>query len=72
MLEGAFCAQCGQKVTPLNPSLHDFLHDLVHEFLHFDGKIFRSVRLLSRNHRLSGLRFDDLETELNGSFLKQV
>jgi hypothetical protein len=46
MLEGAFCAQCGQKVTPLNPSLHDFLHDLVHEFLHFDGKIFRSVRLL--------------------------
>jgi len=25
---------------------------------------------LSRNHRLSGLRFDDLQTELDGSFLE--
>jgi hypothetical protein len=45
-LDGAFCAECGQKVTSINPTLHDFLHDLVHEFLHVDGKIFRSVRLL--------------------------
>jgi len=28
------------------------------------------VKGLSRNHRLSGLRFDDLQTELDGSFLE--
>ena len=41
-----YCPHCGQKVTPINPSLHDFLHDLTHELLHVDGKIFQSVRLL--------------------------
>ncbi len=45
-LEGAYCAECGQKATALNPTFHDFLHDLTHELLHVDGKIFRSVRLL--------------------------
>lgn len=45
-LDGRFCATCGQKVTALNPTFHDFLHDLTHELLHVDGKIFRSVRLL--------------------------
>jgi hypothetical protein len=45
-LEGRFCAGCGQKVTALNPTAHDFLHDLTHELLHVDGKIFQSVRLL--------------------------
>ena len=45
-LEGAYCAECGQKATALNPTLHDFVHDLTHELLHVDGKIFRSVRLL--------------------------
>ena len=44
--DGAFCATCGQKATPLNPTLHDFLHDFTHELLHVDGKIFQSVRLL--------------------------
>jgi hypothetical protein len=47
LLDGAFCADCGQKVTALNPTVHDFLHDLTHELLHVDGKIFRSVRLLT-------------------------
>lgn len=45
-LDGAFCAQCGQKARPLNPSLHDVLHDFTHEIFHVDSKIFRSVRLL--------------------------
>ena len=45
-LEGAYCAACGQKVAPLNPTFHDLMHDIVHEFLHVDGKIFHSVRLL--------------------------
>jgi hypothetical protein len=42
-----YCAQCGQKVGPINPTVHDFVHDLTHEFLHVDGKIFRTVRLLA-------------------------
>ena len=45
-LSGPYCAQCGQKAGPVNPSFHDLLHDLVHELLHVDGKLFRSVGLL--------------------------
>jgi len=46
MRSGAYCAACGQKAAPLNPTIADFLHDLTHELLHVDGKIFRSVLLL--------------------------
>lgn len=42
-LAGAFCANCGQKVQELDPTLKHFLHDLTHELLHVDGKIFKSV-----------------------------
>lgn len=42
-LTGAFCANCGQKVQELDPTLKHFVHDLTHELLHFDGKIFKSV-----------------------------
>ena len=45
-LAGAYCSACGQKVTPLAPTLGYFLHELTHELLHVDGKIVRSVRLL--------------------------
>jgi hypothetical protein len=45
-LEAAFCAQCGQKATPLNPSFGEFLHDLSHELAHVDGKIVQSSRFL--------------------------
>lgn len=45
-LEAAFCARCGQKATPLNPSFGEFLHDLSHELIHVDGKIVQSARLL--------------------------
>lgn len=45
-LHGGYCAHCGQKAMPLNPSIGVFLHDLAHELLHVDGKIFRSLRLL--------------------------
>lgn len=48
-LGGAFCASCGQKQAPLNPTFHDVLHDLVHEFTHVDGKIVQSVRRLLIN-----------------------
>jgi hypothetical protein len=45
-LHGGYCGDCGQKATPLNPTIGHFLHDLLHEILHVDGKIFRSFRLL--------------------------
>ena len=45
-LNGKYCSACGQKIAPHNPTLTYFLHELAHELLHFDGKIFRSVRLL--------------------------
>jgi len=45
-LDGAFCAECGQKAAPLNPTFHDLVHDVTHELLHVDGRIFQSMRLL--------------------------
>ena len=45
-LTARYCAHCGQKVTPLRPTLSYFLHELTHELLHVDGKIVQSVRLL--------------------------
>ena len=45
-LLGAYCAECGQKAEPPNPSFHHLWHDLSHELLHVDGKIVESVRLL--------------------------
>ena len=45
-LAGAYCADCGQKAEPPNPSFHHLWHDLSHELLHVDGKIVESVRLL--------------------------
>ena len=42
-LAGPFCAVCGQKAGPLDPTVHDFLHDFTHEMFHVDGRIFRSV-----------------------------
>jgi hypothetical protein len=45
-LGGRYCAECGQKAGPVNPTVGDFAHDLTHQLLHVDGKIFQSVRLL--------------------------
>ena len=45
-LSGRFCAACGQKAKPLNPTLRDMLHDVTHEMLHVDGRIFQSIRRL--------------------------
>ncbi len=43
---GRYCSICGQKASPLAPTLGYFMHELTHEVLHVDGKIFRSLRLL--------------------------
>ena len=45
-LSGRFCASCGQKATPVAPTLHEFVHEATHEFLHVDGKIIQSLKLL--------------------------
>jgi hypothetical protein len=45
-LGGAFCASCGQKAGPINPSLRDVLHTFVEEVLNIDGKTLQSIRLL--------------------------
>ena len=43
---GSYCSACGQKVTPVAPTLGYLLREATHELLDVDGKIFRSVRLL--------------------------
>ena len=45
-LTGRYCATCGQKANPLDPSLRDVAHEVAHEFVHLDTKVVRSVRLL--------------------------
>lgn len=43
---GRYCATCGQKVAPLNPTIGHFLREAAKELFDLDGKIVRSVRLL--------------------------
>jgi len=45
-LYGPYCAGCGQKAAPVNPTFRDLVHDLANELLNVDGKIVRSTRLL--------------------------
>src|SRR5687768_2573713 len=45
-LSGAFCAQCGQKVKPLDPTLRQLATDVLHEMTDVDSKLLRSVRYL--------------------------
>lgn len=45
-LSGPYCAACGQKVRPLNITVHDFFHEFIHETLHVDGRLFQSIRRL--------------------------
>ena len=45
-LAGPYCAQCGQKDRPLNPSLFSLAGDALAEMFDVDGKLLRSIRLL--------------------------
>jgi hypothetical protein len=45
-LAGTYCAHCGQKDAPANPTFRDLIQDLAQELLNLDGKIFRSTWLL--------------------------
>jgi hypothetical protein len=46
LLSGSYCAHCGQKATPPNPTFHDFLHEFTHEVLHVDGRLWQSIKVL--------------------------
>ena len=45
-LTGAYCAQCGQKVKPLDPTLRELAGDVAGELTDVDGRLFRTVRYL--------------------------
>jgi len=45
-LAGTYCAHCGQKDAPANPTFRDLIQDAAQELLNLDGKIFRSTWLL--------------------------
>jgi len=45
-LTGAFCARCGQKVKPLDPTLRELAGDVAGELTDIDGRLLRSVRYL--------------------------
>ena len=41
-----YCPECGQREIDSDPTLREFAHELAEEFLHWDGKVFRTFRLL--------------------------
>jgi hypothetical protein len=45
-LSGAFCAHCGQRVKPLNPTLRELAGDVWAEVTDVDSTLLRSVRYL--------------------------
>jgi hypothetical protein len=45
-LPGAFCAHCGQKAKPLDPTLRELARDVAGELTDVDSKLLRSVRYL--------------------------
>lgn len=46
VLNGPFCAQCGQSAQ-VHKSLHGLGHDLLHGMLHFEGRIWRTLPMLA-------------------------
>ena len=45
-LTGAFCATCGQKVKPLDPTVRELAGDVLGEVTDVDSKLLRSLRYL--------------------------
>jgi hypothetical protein len=53
VLTGRWCGQCGQRVAPVRPTLHELLHEAVHELAHVDGKLIRTAMLLFKPGELT-------------------
>jgi hypothetical protein len=47
-LHGAFCAACGQRSVPPNPTVRELAGDAWHELSGYDGRIMRTIRGLAR------------------------
>ena len=45
-LTGRYCADCGQKRSPVDLTLREFLHETTHELTHWDGKIPATLKAL--------------------------
>jgi hypothetical protein len=45
-LTGAYCAACGQRNVPPNPTLRDFADEWFNEILHWDGKLPATLKAL--------------------------
>jgi hypothetical protein len=45
-LHGAYCAHCGQKAVPPDPTIRHIVGDVWNEVVPVDGKVLRSLRLL--------------------------
>jgi hypothetical protein len=41
-----YCSHCGQPNTEAKLTVKDLLHDFIHMFTHFDGKFFKTLRVL--------------------------
>jgi len=47
-LSGHFCAKCGQRVVPTNPTMHELAGEALSEFAGWDGKLAGTAKLLFR------------------------
>lgn len=47
-LHGAFCAACGQRAVPPNPTVRELAGDAWHELSGYDGRIMSTIRGLAR------------------------
>jgi hypothetical protein len=52
-LEGAFCASCGQRSVPVNPTVSELAGDAWNELSGYDGRIAASFRNLMRPGQLT-------------------
>lgn len=47
-LHGSFCAACGQRAVPPNPTVRELAGDAWHEMTGYDGRIMATIRGLAR------------------------
>ena len=52
-LGGPFCAQCGQRDAPHEPSARELMTDAIQELVNVDGKLLATLRALLHPGRLS-------------------
>jgi len=52
-LQGSFCAQCGQRAVPADPTVSELASDVFHELSGYDGRIASTFRNLLHPGRLT-------------------